>query len=152
MQVIKRARIRNRYNQVPHLTQVTNGKVTSLQLDITNESKEVSAFPAGDHKATIKKRAQKHNKHTADPQNGTVSKNILCFGILDKNSVKTPMMNFIIFIAKYCIFSSKYKMQRPTFESFLKTLHQRKEAEHYIALAKDKIEQHNQKLGFLRNF
>ena len=39
-------------------------------------------------------------------------------------------------------------MQRPIVEGFLKTLHQRKEAEHYIALAKDKIEQHNQKLGF----
>ena len=76
----------------------------------------------------------------------------ISFGILDKNSVKTPMMNFIILIAKYCIFASKYKMQRPTFESFLKTLHQRKEAEHYIALAKDKIEQHNQKWGFLGNF
>ena len=55
------------------------------------------------------------------------------------------MMKFIILIAKYCIFASKYKWQRPTVESFLKTLHQRKEAEHYIALAKDKIEQHNQK-------
>ena len=70
----------------------------------------------------------------------------ISFGILDKNSVKTPMMNIIILIAKYCIFASKYKMQRPTVESFLKTLHQRKEA--YIALAKDKIEQHNQKRGF----
>ena len=58
------------------------------------------------------------------------------------------MMNFIILIAKYCISASKYKMQRPTVESFLKALHQRKEAGHYIALAKDKIEQHNQKWGF----
>ena len=33
--------IRNRYNQVPHLTQDTNGKVTHSQLDITNESQEV---------------------------------------------------------------------------------------------------------------
>ena len=37
--------------------------------------------------------------------------------------------NLIILIAKYCIFASKYKMQRPTFMGFLKTLHQRKEAE-----------------------
>ena len=29
-------KIRNRYNQVPHLTQDTNGKVTISQLDITN--------------------------------------------------------------------------------------------------------------------
>ena len=27
----KGAKIRNRYNQVPHLTQDTNGKVTNLQ-------------------------------------------------------------------------------------------------------------------------
>ena len=61
-------------------------------------------------------------------------------------------MNFIILIAKHCIFAPKYKMQRSTFESFLKTLHQRKESEHCIALAKDKIGQHNQKWGFLGNF
>ena len=51
MKVRKSAKIRNRYNQVPHLTQDTNGKVTNSQLDTTNESQEVSPFPAGDHKA-----------------------------------------------------------------------------------------------------
>ena len=50
----KGAKIRNRYNQVPHLTQDTNGKVTNSQLDTTNKSQEVSPFPAGDHKAHIK--------------------------------------------------------------------------------------------------
>ena len=40
--VRKRAKIRNRYNIAPHLTQDTNGKVTTSQLDITNESQEVS--------------------------------------------------------------------------------------------------------------
>ena len=49
--VRKRAKIRNRYNQAPHLTQDTIGKVTTSQLDTTNESQEVSPFPAGDHKA-----------------------------------------------------------------------------------------------------
>ena len=49
--VRKRINNRNRYNQAPHLTQNTNGKVTTSQLDITNESQEVSPFPAGDHKA-----------------------------------------------------------------------------------------------------
>ena len=47
MQVSKGTKIRNRYNQVPHLTQDTNGKVTNSQLDTTNESQEVSPFPAG---------------------------------------------------------------------------------------------------------
>ena len=52
-----RAKIRNRYNQVPNLTQDTNGKVTTSRLDITIESQEVSPFPAGDHKALINRRA-----------------------------------------------------------------------------------------------
>ena len=63
--VRKRAKIRNRYNQAPHLTQDTNGKVTS-QLDITNESQEVSPFPAGDHKASINRRTRKHNRNKTD--------------------------------------------------------------------------------------
>ena len=46
IKVRKGAKIRNRYNQVPHLIQDTNGKVTNSQFDTTNESKEVSPFPA----------------------------------------------------------------------------------------------------------
>ena len=34
--VSKGAKIRNRYNQVPYLTQDTNGKVTNSQLDTTD--------------------------------------------------------------------------------------------------------------------
>ena len=63
MKVRKRAKIRNRCNQAPHLTQDTNGKVTNSQLDITNESQEVSPFPAGDHKASINRHTKKHNKN-----------------------------------------------------------------------------------------
>ena len=82
IELSKGAKIRNRYNQVPHLTQDTNGKVTNSQLDTTNESQEVSPFRAGDHKAHINRRAQRHNKHKTeqnikDPQKkyrlGTVS-------------------------------------------------------------------------------
>ena len=51
--VSKGAKIRNRYNQVPHLTQVTNRKLTNSKLYTTNESQEVSPFQAGDHKAHI---------------------------------------------------------------------------------------------------
>ena len=57
--VSKVAKIRNQYNQVPHLTQVINGKVTNSQLDTTIESQEVSLFPASDHKAHIDRHAQK---------------------------------------------------------------------------------------------
>ena len=81
--VNKGEKIRNRYNQVPHLTKDTNGKVTNAQLDTTNESHEVSPFPAGDHKAHINRRVQRHSKHKTEknirgPQTkyrlGTVSK------------------------------------------------------------------------------
>ena len=76
--VSKGAKIRNRYNQVPHLTQDTNGKVIDSQLDTTNESQEVSPFPAGDHSAHINRRIQMHIKHKTDPQKkyrlGTFSK------------------------------------------------------------------------------
>ena len=62
------AKIRNRYNQVPHLTQDTNRKVTHSQLDTTNESQEVSPFPAGDHKANINRRTQRRSKHKQKKQ------------------------------------------------------------------------------------
>ena len=42
------------------MTQDTNGKATNSQLDITNESQEVSPLPAGDHNVNINRRAQRH--------------------------------------------------------------------------------------------
>ena len=48
------------------MTQDTNGKVTNSQLDTTNESQEVSPFPAGDHKAHINRRSQRHSKHKTE--------------------------------------------------------------------------------------
>ena len=62
----KGAKIRNSYNQVPHLTQETNGKVTNSQLDTTNESQELSPFPAGDHKAHINRRVQRQDKQKTE--------------------------------------------------------------------------------------
>ena len=49
-----------------HLTQDTNWKVTTLQLDITKESQEVSPFQAGDYNASINRSARKHNKNKTD--------------------------------------------------------------------------------------
>ena len=66
VEVSKGGEIRNRYNQVPHLTQDTNWKVTISQLDTTNESQEGSPFPAGDHKAHKTRRAQMHGKHKTE--------------------------------------------------------------------------------------
>ena len=75
--VSKDAKIRNRYNQVPHLTQDTNGKVTNSQLDTTNESQEVSLFPAGDHKSHINRRAQRHSKHKTEQKHKRSTKEVL---------------------------------------------------------------------------
>ena len=66
MKVSKGANIRNRYNQVPHLTKDTNGKVTNSQLDTTTKSQAVSPFPAGDHKAHINRHVQRHSKHKTE--------------------------------------------------------------------------------------
>ena len=46
IKVSKGAKIRNRYNQVPHQTKDTNGKVTNSQLDTINESQGESWFTA----------------------------------------------------------------------------------------------------------
>ena len=60
------AKNRNQNNQAPDLTQDTNGQVTTSQLDITNESQEVSPFTAGDHMASLNRRARKHNKNKTE--------------------------------------------------------------------------------------
>ena len=66
VKVSKGAKIRNRYNQVTHLTQDTNGKVINSQQDTTNESQGGSPFPAGDYKAHINRRSQRHSKHKTE--------------------------------------------------------------------------------------
>ena len=70
--VSKGAKIRNGYNQAPYLTQGTNGKVTTSQLDITNENQEANPFPEGDHKASINRREKSITKqdrtNVNDPQ------------------------------------------------------------------------------------
>ena len=83
IRVSKSAKIRNRHNQVLHLTQDTNRKVTNSQSNTTNESQDISPFPAGDHRAHINRCAQRHGKHKTekDPQKkyrfGTVSKSLI---------------------------------------------------------------------------
>ena len=42
--ISKGAKIKNRYNQVPNLTQDINGKVTNSHLETTNERKEVRCY------------------------------------------------------------------------------------------------------------
>ena len=86
--VRKRAKIKKRYNQTLHLTQDTHGKVTTSQLDISNESQEVSPILAGDHKASTNRHesiTKQDRININDPQKkhclGTVSKNISLEGL-----------------------------------------------------------------------
>ena len=84
LKVRKTAKIRKRCNPVPHLTQDTTWERNKTTINIINKSQEVSPFPAGDHKAAMKRRESMRNtrqKDTNDPQRKyrlrTVSKNIL---------------------------------------------------------------------------
>ena len=54
--VRKAAKIRNRYNQVPHMTKDTTWESDKNKLNITHNIQEVSPFPAGDHKAAMDRR------------------------------------------------------------------------------------------------
>ena len=49
----KAARTRNRYIQVPHLSQETKWKSNKITIKITNKSQELSPFRSGDHKAAM---------------------------------------------------------------------------------------------------
>ena len=40
--------------------------MTNSQLDTTNESQEVSPFPAGDHKAQLNRHTQRHSEHKTE--------------------------------------------------------------------------------------
>ena len=65
------AKIRKRYNQVPHLTQDTTWESNNNTINITNKSQEASLFPAGDHKTEMNRRQSITNtrhKNTNDPQ------------------------------------------------------------------------------------
>ena len=47
-----------------------------LTADTTNESQEVSPFPAGDHKAHINRRAQRHSKNKTEQKHKRSTKEV----------------------------------------------------------------------------
>ena len=55
------------------------------------------------------------------------------------------IVNFILILAKYFIFRSKYEKVIPNIETFIKYLYKRQEIEKIIALKKDKLMVHNEK-------
>ena len=67
---------RSGIDTIKYLTQDTNGKVINSQLDTTNESQEASPFPAGDHKAHINRRAQRHSKHKTEQKHERSTKEV----------------------------------------------------------------------------
>ena len=88
--VSKKAKIRNRYNQVPHLAQDTTWKSDkNTRKHHIHESQEASPFPAGDHKAAMIRQESITNTHNInnikDPQKkhrlGTVSRIFLLEGL-----------------------------------------------------------------------
>ena len=63
--VIKKVKIRNRYNQVPNLTQENTWESDyNTRKHRKQESQEASPFPAGGHKAAIDRQdSMKDTKH-----------------------------------------------------------------------------------------
>ena len=59
--VRKTAKIRKRYNQVPHLTQDTTWESNKNTINITNKGQVDRPFPAGDHKAAMNRRESMRN-------------------------------------------------------------------------------------------
>ena len=73
----------------------------------TNKSQEVSPFPAGDHKAHINRRAQRHSKHNTEQKHKRSTKPF--FRLVD-NELNSILIVFYARIMKhkcsYCIGSS----------------------------------------------
>ena len=95
LKVSKGAKIRNQYNQVPQLTQDTNGKVTNSQIDTTNESQEVSPFSAGDHKAHINRRAHKDIANTRQKKTLKIHKRSTALKRLPMKSIQEHLRQLL---------------------------------------------------------
>ena len=74
--VSKGAKIRNRYNQVPHLTQDTNGKLTNSQLDAKTRVKRSALSQQVTTKHIKNKRVQRHIKHKTEQKHKRSTKEV----------------------------------------------------------------------------
>ena len=73
--VSEKAKIRNRYNQVPHLTQDTIWKSDKkTRKHHIQESQEVRPFPAGDHKAAVTRQGSMTNTKGKEQKGSTKEK------------------------------------------------------------------------------
>ena len=114
MKVRKRAKIRNRYSQAPHLTKDTNGKVTTSQLDITKDAKRsalsqqvTSRHQQIDvHESITKRDRNKINDPQEKHHLGTVSKNTLLEGLNWFNGAPTSPLVQMWIKTHRCVKSS----------------------------------------------
>ena len=60
----KKSKIRNRYNQVPHMTEDITWESDIHTIRHHKREPRVSPYPAGEHKASINRRARKYSKYT----------------------------------------------------------------------------------------
>ena len=76
----------------------------------------------------------------------------ISFGVNYGANPKHLVFNFIVLLAKYYIFSTKYKQQLPAINGFLNLLIQTREFEEYIAFSKNKLDIHNKKWHLITLF
>ena len=89
IKVSKGAKIRNRYNQVPHLTEDTNGKVTnSQQTPQTRAKRSALSQQVTTKHIYINRRAQRHSKHKTEQKHKRSTKEDPPFSMLGSNEHK----------------------------------------------------------------
>ena len=112
IKVRKRAKIRNRYNQAPHLTQDTNGKVrhkktrakkSTLSQQVTTRHQQTDV-----HESTTKQDRNNINDPQKKHRLGTVSKNILREGLNQLNVAPTSPLFQMWIKTHRCLVSMKY--------------------------------------------
>ena len=93
MKVRKRAKIRNRNNQAPHLTQHTNGKVTTSQTRANRSALSQQVTTTHQQRDMHESITKQDRNNINDPQKkhhlGKVSKNILLEGLNGFNGAST---------------------------------------------------------------
>ena len=80
--VSKVAKIRNRHNQAPHLTQDTNGKVTNSQKTPQTRAKRSAPPPSRRPRSTHKQTRTQHSKHKTEQKQSAMSTSKIIFHYL----------------------------------------------------------------------
>ena len=73
----------------------------------------------------------------------------ISFGIIEKQTPRVMLINFIFLLSKYFIHKCKLTNDMPIFESFVNYLKQRKQIERCLAITKGKLQLHDLKWNIL---